>query len=82
MGKNWLLQCAFFQHEEHVDSLMCGEYLQYICAAFSIDVIQFDCFFANGAERNSLNFEWLKPCTFNIQIMEDSLFIPFNIFSP
>ncbi|XP_075658660.1 uncharacterized protein LOC142628443 isoform X1 [Castanea sativa] len=55
MGKFWLLQCASFQHEECTDSLMCGNYLKCICAAFSMDAIQFDCLFANGAGTNSLN---------------------------
>ena len=55
MGKFWLLQCASFQHEECIDSLMCGNYLKCICAAFSMDAIQFDCLFANGAGMNSLN---------------------------
>ncbi|XP_050247028.1 uncharacterized protein LOC126694682 isoform X1 [Quercus robur] len=55
MGKFWLLQCASFQHEEHIDSLMCGNYLKCICAAFSMGAIQFDCLFANGAGRNGLN---------------------------
>ena len=62
MGKFWLLQCASFQHEECIDSLMCGNYLKYICAAFSMDAIQFDCLFANGAGMNSL--KWFKTCHF------------------
>ena len=60
MGKFWLLQCAFFQHEECIDSLMCGNYLKCICAAFSMDAIQFDCLFANGAGMNSLGMNSLN----------------------
>ncbi|KAK4576228.1 hypothetical protein RGQ29_026971 [Quercus rubra] len=55
MGKFWPLQYASFQHEEHIDSLMCGNYLKCIRAAFSMGAIQFDCLFANGAGRNGLN---------------------------
>ncbi|XP_059435544.1 uncharacterized protein LOC132168562 isoform X2 [Corylus avellana] len=39
MGRSWLLQCAAssFQRVEHVDSLTDGNYLQPICAVFSVD---------------------------------------------